>query len=369
MVGGTTAERISFFLPNLQPGGAERVFVTLANHFAGLTKVDLVLCNSQGALLTEVSPQVQLVDLGARNEYYSLIPLMKYLNQNSPDVLLSTLDLSSIIAVLAKKLSNSQTGLIIRLASTISIQERSRAKKKTEQFLMKRLFPYANAIVAVSQGVAQDFMEYTGNAGDKIRVIYNPAVSQKLFEQAEMPVTHPWLVEHDLPVILAVGRLARAKNYPLLVRAFAALQPDIPSRLLILGEGDERSHIEDLARSLGVIDRVEMPGFDPNPFASMKKADCFVLSSDYEGLPNVLIQAMACGCPVISTDCPSGPREILAGGQYGHLVPVGDEGSLLEAMRRSLGGDRRKPPETWMRQFELDHVAEQYWRLIQNIRE
>lgn len=360
-------KKISFFLPDLRGGGAERVLVTLANQFASKANVDLVLCRARGPLLEECSQDVHIVDLNVQDEYRSLIPLGRYLRQSCPDVLLSTLDLSSMVAVLVKKLTGSQSKIIIRLANTVSIQERSWIKKKAEQNLMRLLYSRANGLIAVSRGVAKDFIEYTGISEEHIHVIYNPVITQRLSELSDLPVLHPWFTEHDLPVILAVGRLSQQKNYPLLIQAFAALQKEIPSRLLILGEGSMREEIAGLTKSLGLANRVEMPGFDPNPFAYMKKADCFVLSSDYEGLPNALIQAMACGCPVVSTDCPSGPREILADGLYGHLVPVGNVEAMMEGLKKSLNGDHRKPPQAWMQQFELDFVAEQYWQLIESV--
>jgi len=359
-------ERLALFLPDLRGGGAERVIITLANHYAGRTQVDLVLCRASGALLHERASEVSIIDLGARSEYYSLLPLANYLKRTRPNVLLSTLNVSSFAAVAAVKLSGVPTRNVIRIANTISHERRGWVKKKIEQALVKGLFPQASRLIAVSQGVAADFARYAGIPADRIQVIYNPVIAQTLLDQAAEPVDHPWFNPPDLPVLLAVGRLTEQKNYPLLIKAFAALQPDIPSRLLILGEGELRPALTRLAGALGIADRVDLPGYAPNPFAFMQKADCFVLSSDYEGLPNALIQAMACGCPVVSTDCPSGPREILRDGEYGHLTPVGDAAGLMDALKRCLGGDHRKPPEIWLRQFAVEFSAEQYWQVIQN---
>jgi glycosyltransferase involved in cell wall biosynthesis len=358
--------KISFFLPDLRGGGAERVFVTLANQFASRAQVELVLCRKAGPLLDECSPAVRIVDLEAGDEYQSLMPLTQYLRSDQPDVLLSTLNFSSIVAMVAARMAGGDTKNIIRLANTISLEKRSKSKKMVEKALIRWLFPQAQALIAVSKGVAQDFARYTGIPEARIHVIYNPVYSQAVLTQSEAPLDHPWFTTHDRPVLLAVGRLEQQKNYPLLVQAFAALQKELPSRLLILGEGSAREEIESLVNSLDLRERVDLPGFVPNPYAYMKQSDCFVLSSDYEGLPNALIQAMACGCPVVSTDCPSGPREILKDGEYGHLTPVGDERSLTEAIIQCLSGDTRRPPKTWLEQFEVEFVAEQYWQVIQN---
>jgi glycosyltransferase involved in cell wall biosynthesis len=358
--------KISFFLPDLRGGGAERVLVTLANQFASRAQVELVLIRKTGPLLDECSPALHIVDLEAGDEYQSLMPLTQYLRSHQPDVLLSTLSLSSIMAIVAVRMAGGDTKNIIRLASTTSLEKRSKSKKMIEKALIRWLFPQAQALIAVSKGVAQDFAHYTGIPESRVHVIYNPVYSQAVLTQSEAPLDHPWFTIHDLPVLLAVGRLEQSKNYPLLVQAFAALQKELPSRLLILGEGGAREEIESLVNSLDLRDRIDLPGFVSNPYAYMKQADCFVLSSDYEGLPNALIQAMACGCPVISTDCPSGPREILKEGEYGHLTPVGDANSLTDAIIKCLSGDQRKPPKTWLEQFEVEFVAEQYWQAIQN---
>jgi glycosyltransferase involved in cell wall biosynthesis len=350
----------------LRGSGAERVFVTLANQFTSRTQVDLVLCRAAGPLLEECRPEVNVVDLNVRNEYQSFVPLWRYLRKARPDVLLSTLNLSSLAAIAAVRISGAPTRNIVRIANTLSVEKRSRGKKRVERALVKWFYPRASRLIAVSQGVASDITHYTGIPTERIQIIYNPVISSKLLEQAAEPIDHPWFDNHDLPILLAVGRLEPQKNYLLLIKTFAALQRDIPCRLLILGEGESRPELERLVGALGIADRVDLPGYAPNPFAYMQKADCFVLSSDYEGLPNVLIQAMACGCPVVSTDCPSGPAEILKGGEFGQLVPSGDASALADAIKACLAGDQRKPPKAWLEQFEVNFAAEQYWQVIQN---
>jgi glycosyltransferase involved in cell wall biosynthesis len=202
--------------------------------------------------------------------------------------------------------------------------------------LMRWTYPWADKIVAVSKGVADELILALGLPQERVQVIYNPVVTPDLLTKAEEPVNDPWLQPGRPPVILAVGRLAVQKDYPTLLKAFALVRAQRPAYLLILGEGPERPFLEALARRLGIAEDVRMPGFVENPYPYMRRASVLVLSSLFEGLPTVLIEAMACGLSVVSTDCPSGPREILQDGKYGHLVPVGDHYALAEAIVQTI---------------------------------
>jgi glycosyltransferase involved in cell wall biosynthesis len=189
-----------------------------------------------------------------------------------------------------------------------------------------------------------------------------------LFEQAKQPVSHPWFEQNRLPVILAVGRLTKAKDYPTLFRAFSLVRQVRPAKLLILGEGEERSNLERLAIELGIQNDVSMPGFVDNPFAFMAKASVFVLSSAWEGFGNVLVEALACGCPVVATDCRSGPREILDNGRYGRLVPVGDHEALAKAILETLDNpdfpaDRQTRLQRAM-EFSIDAAVDKYLKVL-----
>jgi glycosyltransferase involved in cell wall biosynthesis len=201
---------------------------------------------------------------------------------------------------------------------------------------MRHCFPWADEIVAVSEGVADDFAAVTGLERSRIKTIYNPVISTTLVEKAKEPVDHPWFAPGQPPVILAIGRLTKQKNFPTLIRAFDSLRKKRPVHLMILGEGEERMALEGLIQQLGLDDSVSLPGFLDNPYAYLSRAGVFVLSSEWEGLPTVLIEALAVGVPVVSTDCKSGPREILDDGKYGQLVPVGDSATLAEAIGKAL---------------------------------
>ena len=323
--------------------------------------VDLVLARAEGPLAAEVPAGVQIINLETRSPLQMFFGLVRYLRRKKPSVLLSPFEVTSVIAILAKKLTRVPTRIVIRVSVHISRNKRNATWKKTlERLVVSWLYPLADGIITVSQGVAKDLAVYTGIPLARIKVIYNPIISNQLHEAAAEPIHHPFFVDGQEPVILGAGRLAEQKDFSTLIRAFDLLRKKIPARLIILGDGEERAHLEELIRSFGLQGLVDLPGFNTNPFSFMKQSSMFVLSSRWEGLPGVLIQALACGCPVVSTDCLSGPSEILKGGEYGHLVPVGDVQEMAKAMEATLLGDVRKPPQGWLDQFTLQVVIPQY---------
>jgi glycosyltransferase involved in cell wall biosynthesis len=356
---------IAMFLPHLDAGGAERNAVRLANGFveAGLD-VNLVLVRAYGSYMTDLHKRVNVVNLSSKNTYASFPALVRYLRKHPPRLLLSSLDLTNLVAILAGSISKVKAPILIQIRSTVSIQKRTWLKKKLEQSILRLLYPMADGVICVSHGVARDLVDYIGISHEKLCVIYNPIITPELIEKSRQPIEHYWFQQPAMPVILAVGRLSEPKDYPTLFAALKIIRTRHDARLIILGEGEERKDLERLRESLGLNDAVDLPGFVDNPFAYMRKASVLALSSKWEGLPSVLIEAMACGCPVVSTDCPSGPAEILAGGQYGHLAPVGDAQTLAGAIDKVLSGDVRKPPADWLRQFELQPVIQQYLQVM-----
>lgn len=354
--------RIAIFFHDLGIGGAERVMLQLAQGFSEAGHpVDLVLARAEGPLLSEVPSRVQIIDLKTRSPLKMFVGLIGYLREKRPSVLLSPFEVTSVISILAKKISGVSARVIIRVSVHLSRNKRTtKWKKILEQLVVSRVYPLANGIITVSDGVAKDLATYTGIPFERIKVIYNPVVTEQLLRAADQPVHHRFFTANECSVVLGVGRLAEQKDFSTLIKAFDILRKNIPSRLIILGDGEERSSLEKLIRLSGLQDLVDLPGFDVNPFAFMKKASVFVLSSKWEGLPGVLIQALACGCPVVSTDCLSGPSEILKNGEYGHLVPVEDINAIADAMEAILMGDIRKPPKSWMEQFTIGAVIPQY---------
>lgn len=357
--------RVSLFLHALHGGGVERVMVNLASGFVrqGI-EVDMVLGMATGPLLSQVPPQVRIVDLTVTRMHRALPGLVRYLRKERPHALLSALDHSNVIALWARALARSPMRVVASVHFDTS-QVVAQARTLREKFVRSwtaPFYPWAEAVVAVSQGAAEDLIHRTGLPREKVRVIYNPVVTTELLARAEAPLAHPWFPPGAPPVILGVGRLAKQKDFPSLIRAFARVRRVQPARLLILGEGEERADLERLVREGGLEEEVALPGFAENPYPYMKGAAVFALSSRWEGLPTVLIEALALGTPVVSTDCPSGPREILEDGRWGRLVPAGDDAALAEALLGALK-DGRAPAgagERMEERFGLDTVVEQY---------
>ena len=361
------APRLALFMPDLTGGGAERVTVNLADGFCRRGfNVDLVVIKADGPYLAQIPPEIRLVELGSRRARYSIPALAHYLRRERPAALISALHHANIVALLAKKLSGTSTPLVVTIHSTLSEADRTATstRDRIKRFLMRTCFPWADRIVAVSDGVAEDFAASTGLDRKSITTVYNPVISDELLERSKEGVEHPWFAEGQPPVILAIGRLTEAKDFATLIRAFSIIRQYQTVRLMILGEGEQRGSLEALLEQFGLHEDVSMPGFVDNPYAYLRKASLFVLSSKWEGLPTVLIEALAVGVPVVATDCKSGPREILGGGQHGRLVPVGDSAALAEAIRQSLCHSGQRVGEDVYRPFTYEAATEAYLRLV-----
>jgi tyrosine-protein phosphatase YwqE/glycosyltransferase involved in cell wall biosynthesis len=358
---------VAFFLPAMYGGGAERIVLALAGGIASRgIPVHLVLARREGPFLAEVPGSVQIVDLHARRDLLALRALVRYLRKEKPRVLFSGLH-TNLIALWARRLARGSTRVIVCEHNTLSSRVQhyaSDARMRWMPRLIRWFYPWADGIVAVSEGVADDLAREAKIPRDRIRVIYNPIVTPELWTKALTPLEHPWFGPGQPPVILAVGRLTAQKDFPALIKAFAQVQNDHSARLLILGEGEDRPALEALIDQSGLKETVELPGFVINPYPYMAQAHTFVLSSLWEGLPGALIEAMFCGTRLIATDCPSGPKEILQDGRYGLLVPVGDVEALGRAIASALRGELTPPPRESWRPFELDHVVEQYLDLF-----
>jgi len=355
--------RLAIFLPDLVAGGAQRSMIKLAGGLAERGyQVDMVLAHASGPFLAEAPDTVRLVDLGAPRVLASLPHLADYLRRERPAAMLSVLH-ANLVALWARRLTGIPHRLVVSERNTLSSEVQAYAADWHMWLiprLVRRCYPWADCVVAVSRGVAADLVRYAKLSPQQVRVIYNPIITPGLRQKAREPLTHPWFAPGAPPVILAVGRLEAQKDFTTLIRAFAQVRRTRPARLLILGEGEERPLLEATAQQLGVQGDVGLPGFVANPYPYMVRSGAFCLSSRWEGLPGVLIEALYCGALLVSTDCPSGPREILAGGRYGLLTPVGDATELAEAIDTALNGDApRAPQESWQ-PYELEMVVDQY---------
>ena len=409
MTGAACSARLSgratlaLLLPSLAAGGVGRATLALARAFVDAGhRVDLVLCRAEGSYLDAVPAGVNLVTLRRESRLIArmrlvrmdpggvgallrpaLLPtrpapvqpyladLTRYLQQVRPAVLLSAKTPTNLLALWARRLSSVATRVVVAEHAQLS-QSIARSRKWRWRYiapLVARSYPQADAIVCVSDGVADDLAHTARLPRARIHTIHNPVVTPELAARAAEPPPHSWLEDRaGPPVVLAAGRLVAEKNFSLLLRAFAQLRSQRPVRLLILGEGRERKRLEGLARELGIAADVALPGYVANPYAAFARAHLFALSSDSEGLPTVLIEALACGCPVVSTDCPSGPAEILARGRYGTLVPPGDAAALAQGMARTLDAP---PPAQELRRrgeaFSLESSARRYCALVERL--
>ncbi|MBD2740588.1 glycosyltransferase [Coleofasciculus sp. FACHB-1120] len=366
-------KRIAFLVPNLEGGGLQRVALNLLKGLAlHDVSLDLVLASAQGTYLKDIPSGVRVIDLKTpiqprlKSASRVTLPLINYLRQEKPDALVSHLYTCNVVAVIAKKLAMSSAKLA--LVEHISLYEKkARENQLRENFLpisMRWLYPRADAVVAVSKGLARELETYLEIKQGSIQSIYNPVVNENLLRKAESPVNHPWFRDGEPPVVLGVGRLVKQKDFCTLIHAFSLVRQVRPARLVILGEGSEKSKLIALVRELGLEDDVAMLGFVDSPSAYMARAAVFVLSSILEGLPTVLIEAMAVGTPVISTNCESGPDEILDNGNYGLLVPVGNTKAMAEAILSVLSGDSKPVNSAWLDQFTLESATQKYLDIL-----
>lgn len=355
--------RIAIYVPSMTGGGAERVMTILANGFAarGLV-VDLVLSKAEGPFLKDVSDAVRVVDLCSSRVLFSLPGLVRYLRRERPEAMLSALSHANVVTVWAKQLARASTRLVVSERNTLSVSARGARERRARllPWLTQRAYPKADGIVAVSRGVADDLAVIVGLPRQDVKVVYNPVVTETLVAQSHEMISHPWLSFGEPPVILAVGRLTLQKDFATLLRAFARLRAQRAARLVILGEGELRGALETQVAELGLAGNVALPGFMGNPFVWMRRSALFVLSSAWEGLPGTLIQAMACAVPVVSTDCPSGPAEILENGRWGRLVPVGDAEALAAAMVTTLDETARPDVAARAADFGVDQAVNGY---------
>ncbi len=363
----SSQKRLAIYLPTLVGGGAERVLLNLAVGFARQGyPVDFVLAQTEGPFMDQFPDCVRRfvlnpVQLKAGRSIFSIPALVHYIRSERPVSLLTALH-ANIIAVWAKKLAGVPLRLVISEHNTFSLQNQMLPVgiRQLVIDLVRKNYPLADGIIVVSEGAADDLSRVARIPRDRIRVILNPVITPELSIKAREGLDHPWFQPGAPPVILSAGRLTSQKDFPLLIKAFALVRQSLPARLVILGEGPERAALVSLIKQLGVEEDVHLPGFVSNPYPYIARASVFALSSQWEGLPTVLVEALYCGAPAVATDCPSGPREILRNGLYGKLVPVGNVGRMAEAICATLHGDGIHPPiESW-KPYELDTVVSQY---------
>jgi len=332
---------VAVFIPNMCLGGAERITLNLINELSirGYL-VQLIMLEKKGELLSRLNPSVELIDLKAAKIRNSIYPLLIYFLQNKPTAFLSSMWPLTIVAIISFCLfgKKTDTKLFLIEHTTWSRDEitQSYIGRSLVKYSMRVLYGLSERVIAVSKGVAEDLISFSGIKPSLITVIYNPVVPLRADSvSVPAPDYNEWAIGSHKK-ILSIGTLKPIKDYPTLFRAFALLSKKTEVKLLLLGEGPLREELKELAIELGIYNTVIMPGTVTNTTTYYRYADLFVLSSIGEGLPTVLIEALSEGIPIVSTDCKSGPREILSDGLYGKLVPISNPECLSDAMYESL---------------------------------
>lgn len=355
---GVATPRVALFTRSLAGGGAQRVLVNLSRGFvAAGFDVDVVVVRGDGPLAAELPPGVRLINLGVRRALFAVLPLARYFKTQTPHTALATINYANVVAVLARFLSGVRFPLTVREANVLSRDTYHPRSLKTLalRICMRFSYRFAHAVIVNSEDTRRGLIDWRIVSADSIHHIPNPIDLESISVRSEQPPGHPWLPPQPLrpedvdppreSVLLAAGRLVRQKDFTTLLDSFALvhrLRPRV--RLIILGEGPLRSALEQQVARLGLTEHVSLPGFVENPYSFMRRASLFVLSSRWEGSPNVMIEALACGAAIVATDCPGGARELIgpAGGSNspGTLIPVADVDAMAHAILHALEGAR-----------------------------
>ncbi len=362
---------IAFMVGSLRLGGAERMMIHTANQLSNHARVSFLALTRGDDLKNELQNSVRLVSLEKKKSLSAIPALLKFLKHEKPDVLISTQIHINLIAMIMKVFFHTKTKNILREATSLGSHFIlfKDIRSKLVKILVRKLYPKADLIIAICNAVKNNLLEHHFAKPHQIAVIYNPVVNSNFSEGIKEQVDHEFF-HAGVPVIISVGRLTPSKNFALLIRAFAQLNKKHDSRLIIIGDGTEREKLDRLIVELQLSDKIKLAGKILNPYPYLKKASVYVLSSLYEGLPNALIEAMACGLQLVSVDCPGGSREILLNGALGKLVPINNVHALADAIEEAM----QKPvPQKLLiegaTRFEAQKISLEYLTLVKNLLE
>lgn len=337
-------KRIFFIRTGLGQGGADRVTLTLLENMPqdANKQFYLVLMRKHGELVADVPPHIKIIDLKCPHLSVMMPFLLFAIIRLNPDVLLSTSSGTNAPTVIAGRLAFWKRRRIIVSERKAMFEKMPNWNKRIHLWLKRLTYVNADAITAVSEGVKDDLINKVRIPAGRITVINNPIISPKLLDMKDMPLEHPWFQKYK--VILGVGRLVEQKDYPVMLQSFKKVHAVDPNtRLVILGTGEDEENIKNTAKEIGISDFVFFAGFDKNPYRYMSRCHVYVLSSQYEGMPGTLVQAMACGAACVSTDCHSGPSELIQDNwNNGILVPVGNVDKLASAILSLLSNDAKR---------------------------
>lgn len=369
------SKKIFCIIPSLRGGGAERILILLLKYIdRNRFTPALVVFNTENAYKQDLPPDIPIICLNKKNrfDFFRLAwNLSRIIKQGKPSLILSFLTYTNYLTVLARNLVNSKIPLLLSEQSNLTQSLKLQRFKRIKKILIRNLYPKATDIIAISEGVQEDLITNYKVPKNRCFVIYNGVEIERIREFADEKITHPWF-KKDIPIIIACGRLVAQKNYPLLLKAMSLVLKEKNARLLILGEGKDRSKLGEYATKLDISQNLAFLGFQSNPFKYMSQATVFVLSSSWEGFGNVIIEAMACGTPVISTRCPSGPDEIITDGVNGLLVPVRDVNALANAMLRLLKDEplRKRLAQAGRKRaedFRVEKIVAKYERVFEEV--
>lgn len=364
-----TNNQIVFLIPSFSTGGAERNVIHVANKLSKEgVNIQFIVINSSGELRNTLNTDINVISLNSSRMSMAIPKLTRLLNKDRPEVIMSTLTQASLALMIARFFLDYKPKIILRvecvLSKMINDEKHNNIFFHLFPLLIRHLFKQANWLIAISKGVKEDLETTFGIKRDIIRVIYNPAIPENLTELAQQQVDHEWYANKILPVIIAVGRLTKQKSFDTLIKAFERVNLKCKARLVILGDGPERKRLEQMTEELKISESVWMPGIVQNPYKYIKKSDVFVLSSVYEGFGNVLAEALACKISIVSTDCKSGPAEILNYGKYGRLVTVLDHTAMSDAILQALNDKTYVIDDVWLEHFTVNTVSSQYYKLL-----
>ncbi len=361
--------KISFFLPVLVGGGAERVLINLANIMReeGI-QVDFLVGSKEGELQKELDGRINIIEFKKNKTIKCLPKLARYLRTCKPDALITGLDHVNLVGIWANILSGYNVKHIVTLHNAISVKIKKTSKfspRRIIPFLIKIFYQHASSIVGVSNGVLSDYHALFNFPKEKTSVINNPVINQDLFKKSREYLDHPWFngLNSD-PIVITVGRMVEQKRQIDLLKAINILNKKRNVKLIILGEGKLRRNLEEYIKVNQMEDCVLLPGFVENPYKYILRSNIFVLSSGWEGLPTVLIEAGGLGVPVISTNCQYGPAEILENGKYGRLVSIGDVDHLSEAIEEVLNAPKQTFEKVFIEKYSSQRIVKEYLALL-----
>lgn len=360
--------KVTFFVPSMAGGGAERVICNISNALVEKgVDVALLLMKKEGPFLDQLNPKIPVEDVGSYSTRKALSAVLRYLKSHPDRIFFSALDNANIVTSFAGAL-NRKAKTCVSIHNTLSQVYRADSPSylKRRASLMRLLYPRVTGRLCVSAGVADDASAFLGIARSRFKVVYNPCISPELFQKSAESLHDESFFSLPSPKLVAIGRLHEQKDYLTLLQAVQRLKAKGPISLTILGEGPLLEKLIAEAKELGLSDAIYFAGFQANPYPYLRASNALVLSSRYEGFGVVLAEAIALGIPVASTDCPHGPAEILNNGEFGYLAPVGDADSLAASITKTLSAPKSVPQEAWQR-FTLDSIADEYKTYLQEL--